>query len=69
MTVTDTGAVIPPSTLTGGADPYQVNLGLGEDHDALEGLRQFHRAAIAEALTLEILRSVKGILKARAPAM
>jgi len=35
------------------------------DPDALDGLKRFHRAAIAEALSLEVLRSVKGILKGR----
>ena len=35
------------------------------DRAALEGLKRFHRAAIAEALSLEVLRSIKGILKGR----
>ena len=39
------------------------------DRDALAGLKRFHRAAIAEALTLEVLRSIKCVLRARAQPM
>ena len=35
------------------------------DRDALDGLKRFHRAAISEALTLEVLSSIKGILRGR----
>ncbi len=38
---------------------------LRDDRDAVAGLELFHRAAIAEALSLEALRSIKGILRSR----
>ncbi len=38
---------------------------LAGDRDALDGLERFHRAAISEALSLEILRSVKSIMRSR----
>ncbi|NNL70140.1 MAG: DUF11 domain-containing protein [Acidimicrobiia bacterium] len=36
VTVTDTGGVIPPSTLTGGSDPTAVSLAAGEDYNAAD---------------------------------
>ena len=44
---------------------FPVFQNLRRDRDASEGLKRFHRAAIAEALSLEVLRSIKGILKSR----
>ncbi len=35
------------------------------DRDALNGLKRFHRAAVSEALSLEVLRPVKAILRSR----
>ncbi len=42
---------------------------LREDRDALDGLRLFHRRAIAEALSLEVLSSIKSVLRTRVRPM
>ena len=44
---------------------FPVFRSLRRDRDALEGLKRFHRAAIAEDLDLEVLRSIKAILRSR----
>ena len=42
---------------------------LRNDRVALDGLKRFHRAAIAEALSPEILRAVKAIMRSRTRAL
>ncbi|MEM7584791.1 MAG: hypothetical protein AAF560_15475 [Acidobacteriota bacterium] len=42
---------------------------LRTDRDAVAGLRLFHRRAITEALSLEVLSSIKRVLRARARPM